>query len=252
MIKKTISHGGSSIGDAVISCAEIFTTYIQSFSNVTFYEKFTKGDGVYRYIYKISGFENLFLCLENDSRSNYSVGLSVRTEAHIHDTGGISSNAVMCMTISAAYASVAGFDVYFIAKNGVLKVIGINQVGSVTYPPILIIYQPEANYFSYRSGPTTYIYKDDSSATRFFMNNFNGLFALTDSEKATMCNAAIVSDTATYPKFLSLIDDFCYICNEQFKEFTSFVCVSINGVKYRQVAQRYVFIEDGDTELQGG
>lgn len=255
MLRKMFIGSGSTVQQAVGYAIEQFDEYIQTFDNVQFVEKFNISGNVYRWIYLINGFENLYFCIENSTNSSNSyLYMSIRLLSNIHNTSN-SSGAIFYYPITTNYGDGNAFESYIIASNNNIKGITfgrVNITNLVNFPFIMFVAQDNTNCLIVppTGSPTNTgnAYLDDSNATRLYLSKYGTIDYTVDNVAFFQNRIIINSDTNYNAPFVLKLNEIFNIMNTQFWNNSAAVLLEINGTRYRKIGADYTFTYDYDSE----
>lgn len=255
MLRKLFLGSGSTVQQAIGYAIEQFDEYIQTFDNVQFVEKFNISANVYRWIYLINGFENLYFCIENNtSTSSTNFYVSIRLSSNIHNTSN-TSGAVFYYSITSIYGDGFAFESYIISSNNNIKGITfgrVNITNLLNFPFIMFVAQDNTNCLIVppTGSPTNtgYAYLDDSNATRLYLSKYGTIDYTVDNVAFLQNRIVINTDTNYNAPFVLKLDEIFNIMNAQFWNNSAAVLLEINGTRYRKIGSDYTFTYDGDTE----
>lgn len=208
---------------------------LTSFSNVSFVESYVidSETGQTRYIFEIDGIDDYYLAFENFAEYSLYMALLLKSDSHVDLSYAVNQNSIYVNTdyMSALYVSLK---IYYIVENNKLRAIGMSNPAST--PELFMVF--DGDYVCY----SNYVYGPNSVAG--ILSNGYGTPSYSEIEKAIFRNCMADNGSGL---FITIFENIFQIINNQFSAM-GIACVSVEGVKYRQVCGGSVFVRDGEEE----
>lgn len=207
---------------------------LTSLSNVSFVESYVidSETGQTRYIFEIDGIDDYYLAFENFAEFSLYMALLLKSDSHVDLTNAVNYNSIYVDTdyMSAQYVILK---MYYIVENNKLRAIGMSNPAST--PESFMVF--DGDYVCYSDhvyGPNSVTGVLDIYSTPIY----------SETEKAIFRNC-MADDGSRL--FITMFENIFQIINNQFSAM-GIACVSVEGVKYRQVCSGSVFVRDGEEE----
>lgn len=210
-------------------------TKLTSFSNVSFVESYVINSetGQTRYIFEIDGIDDYYLAFENYSDCYLYMALLLKSDSHVDLDSAVKYNSIYADSDLYPAAQYVSLKFYYIVENNKLRAIGMSDLTST--PELFMVF--DGDYVCY----SNYVYGPNSIAG--ILSNGNGTPSYSEIEKAIFRNC--MADRSGL--FMTIFENIFQIINNQFSAM-GIACVSVEGVKYRQVCDGSVFVRDGEEE----
>lgn len=227
-------------GSAVAAMETAIRPILTAYDNITFVERYTVASGRYRDIYAIDEIENLYFTLENESTTNGYITVRVFLKDNVYTNTYIETYTVNCVTdIVVDYFAFNNF-LYTFSKNNKLYALMLAPKNALA--PAFVAF--ESGYIYIKETAC----KDDIAGSKQSLNRYIPNVTYAEAEKALFSKQIITtSNNSSSTPFQSISNVIFKILNQQFNTM-NFSLIDIDGVKYRQVYQYYLFIENGDEE----
>lgn len=241
------AYGNSSANATNSLLDEPLMQLLESFDNVTFVEKFEYSSELYRWIYEIEDFDNFYLVIQKESGVNTTITIKVFLKDNIY-----TNNYLLTITSSSTSETISSYlyrataNIYIVSKNNKLLAFAFMNTTTSISNQFVVFCQQDKNYVISQSGSTIYTYTDDANGTRHLLNTYL-LPQYIINEKSLKRNALITETNSSTSPFVDILNNLYHFINSQFLAM-SMACIEVDGVRYRQVFNNYLFIEDGDTE----
>lgn len=225
------SHGGNYAG-AVNDAIMKLKSELESYDNITFVEAYDKGNSMTRYIFSVEGYDNYYLTFESLATSNTAMSMRIYEKDNVYSGNLVWEYSVGATSQFGHYASILA---YIISEN--------NKIKAITYSPLNAV---PSNFFVFSE---KYIYYDKKvydiiNKIKYDINT-QQLPAYTIPEQAIKKTAIITSGNGSTSPFIDVYNDILFFINSQFSNMT-LACIEVNGIRYRQISNNYLFIKDNE------
>ena len=237
---------GNSRGNAAISMLQgDLRQLLSAYSNVTYIASYDIATNKVRDVYAIEGFEAYYIYFEATSGTSayHTMGVCLR--------GNEDTNTVIVSLLTGTNTTTQVENIYTLqcncytfSKNNILYGLLFDYNDTTPNGYIAFNIQDSGNYICFGDRALF----ETAGGAPYYINYTYPQGTYSVAEKAIKVKPMITAtQTSGSSAIIDMLDNVYKFINAAFNTMY-FTLIEVNGVRYRQVYQRYLFLEDGDEE----
>lgn len=216
---------------------------LTSYSNVTYINSYTIGNKV-RDVYSIDGFDAYYIYFEAtmESSSGYHIMGVCLQGSETANTGIVSLQTGTTTATQIENMYTIFCNCYTFSKNNILYGLLFDSNGTTPNGYIAFNIQDSGNYICFGDRALF----ETAGGAPYYINYSYPQGTYSVEEKAIKVKPMITAtQTSSSAAIIDMLDNIYKFINAAFNTM-NFTLIEVNGIRYRQIYQHYLFVEDGD------